>query len=752
MSTSADRILQIVIKAKDEASSAFESAERGASSAFSGMGTAALAATAVVASAVVGVGAALDKAADTASNYASEVTTIQRLTGDSAESSSALAATFDRLGMSSDQSAKILKTLSTNITGNSAALKDMGIATTDANGNTRSSEDVLKNVADYYANATDKTTALSYVSSVLGKSYADMLPALSAGSSYFDTAAAKASDYGLILNQQALGANASYKSSLADNKMAMEGLTVQFGLAVLPIKTYVEQGLTKLLMGFMDATAGIRNTIGPAISDFMAMITNGGGVLDSFAATMQQDFNIDVTPLTNALKTAKDAAIGALGVAKDIGVWIAEHQDIIVPIAEGILVAVAAYKAWTIAVAAHKAVTTAITVAQTALNGAMDANPIGIIIIAVAALVAAIIYLYNTNETVRNAINSAISQVMAALQPVVAWITGTLMPVVSHIATAVMGALSDIWAFISPILTKIFTTVSTIVQAIWAFLQPIITTIATFISDHMANIQAVISGVLSVIEGVFDVVCGLIHGIVTGDFSQMSAGVDEIMQGLAGIISNVWAMIGDAVTQYVSGIWASITSVFGSIADAIGGFVGGIASAVGGVIDAITAPFRGLISSAADWGHNLMDMFVQGIIDRVSAITDAVSGVANTVASFLGFHSPAKQGAGADADTWMPNLTSMLASGLTAGVPKVNAALATVFASVPGTIAVATSATVAGTQSQLATSASSAGTTTINNYTIGDIVVPSDDTDMQQAIADFIAKLKQYNRMQPQGA
>lgn len=59
------------------------------------------------------------------------------------------------------------------------------------------------------------------------------------------------------------------------------------------------------------------------------------------------------------------------------------------------------------AIQAYQAANEGATIAQAALNLVMNANPIGIVITAVAALVTAIVALWNTNEDFRNAIISA---------------------------------------------------------------------------------------------------------------------------------------------------------------------------------------------------------------------------------------------------------------------------------------------------------------------------------------------------------
>lgn len=85
--------------------------------------------------------------------------------------------------------------------------------------------------------------------------------------------------------------------------------------------------------------------------------------------------------------------------------------------------------------------------------------------------------------------------------------------------------------------------------------------------------------------------------------------------------------------------------------------------------------FTNLPHEAQTWGQNLIQGFIDGINNMAGAAGNAASGIVQNVKNFLGFHSPAKQGPGADADTWAPNLMKMLAHGIQGGLPTIKAAV-----------------------------------------------------------------------------
>jgi phage-related protein len=66
---------------------------------------------------------------------------------------------------------------------------------------------------------------------------------------------------------------------------------------------------------------------------------------------------------------------------------------------------------------------------------------------------------------------------------------------------------------------------------------------------------------------------------------------------------------------------------------------------------------------AFTWGADLIQGLINGIKSKISAITDAVSGVASKIKSFLHFSVP-DEGPLTDYESWMPDFMKGLAAGI----------------------------------------------------------------------------------------
>lgn len=249
----------------------------------------------------------------------------------------------------------------------------------------------------------------------------------------------------------------------------------------------------------------------------------------------------------------------------------------------GILVAM--YAGETIAAGAAAVATGVMTAAQWALNAALTANPIGIIIALIVAFVAGIVYLWNTNEGFRNAIIS--------------------------IWEAIKGAFSAAWEGI---------------QAAWSACAPFF--------------QAVWDGIVAV----FNAVVGFFVGIYQAEWDGIMA---------------VWGAAVGFFEGIVSGIQSAFSNISQFIIDAFNG--------------AVTF-LQELPGKALEWATDMMQGFIDGIKNGITAVGDAIKAVADKITSFIHFTRP-DEGPLRQYETWMPDMMQGLAAGITDNVGLVKQAL-----------------------------------------------------------------------------
>lgn len=119
---------------------------------------------------------------------------------------------------------------------------------------------------------------------------------------------------------------------------------------------------------------------------FDALATSGKNLVDNVLRIMPG--------LLEGIGQSLGMAVKEIPVIGGFFDFVIRNKDIFLPIAVGIGTIIVAIKAWQMA-------TMALTVAQGALNAVMAANPIGLIILAVAALTAGLIYFFTQTETGR---------------------------------------------------------------------------------------------------------------------------------------------------------------------------------------------------------------------------------------------------------------------------------------------------------------------------------------------------------------
>ena len=160
-----------------------------------------------------------------------------------------------------------------------------------------------------------------------------------------------------------------------------------------------------------------------------------------------------LTVLIPAISGVAGALSGATG-------WLSENQTaakILVAVVAGLAVG---YWAVTAAIKVYRAATVIATAAQWLLNAALAANPIGIVIVALAALAAAVVIAWKKSETFREIVTGTWEAIQDVVEDVVGWFTGKAWPAISGFMDDVEGAFRGALAWVERHWPEIATIIS----------------------------------------------------------------------------------------------------------------------------------------------------------------------------------------------------------------------------------------------------------------------------------------------------
>lgn len=300
--------------------------------------------------------------------------------------------------------------------------------------------------------------------------------------------------------------------------------------------------------------------------------------------------------------------------------------------------------------------TVAWTAVQWLLNAALTANPIGLVVIAVAALVAAIILLWKKSETFRNIVTAVWNAVKAAAQAVADWFMTTLVPFFQAAWEKIKGFFSAAWGVISGILnffiagfqffwgiiSGILGVIGPVFKAAFDLVVAVIQTAWAIISAIFAVMWAVFStvwsAVLNAFKAVFSAVFNAIAAVVSTVWNGIKAVSEKVWNALSGFLSGIW----NGIKAVASTVWNAIKAVVEKVWNAIKPFVEKAVNTVKTVVtnawNAVkntTSTVWNAIKSAVDTVWNAVKSIVQKAVDKVVSIIDGIKKMVDKVRGFF---------------------------------------------------------------------------------------------------------------------
>ena len=529
---------------------------------------------------------------------------------------------------------------------------------------------------------TDNNTALG---SALKSTVMEMNPALKQYGSF-----AAASEKGAISVEmldkamQKLGeAGGGGVTTIGD---AWDSFNETLSLALLPTL----DALTPIISGLIDQMSGWGESAGKAVTNVVKYFQDLFQKLQENAATLafleawdniKSAFDSIVSIIGNVInsflgintETTKNAT-SIDNVAKSIAVFAGKFSEVTEKIADflkkisesksamdalkGTLVVLAsAFVALKVingivkAIELYNNIVKIGTAIQAAFNAVMAINPFVALGIAIAAIVAGLVYFFTQTETGKKAWASFVDFLKSAWDGIVSFFSGIGQWFADIWNGAVDGAkgiwqglvdwfsgivqgIQNIWNGITTFFTTLWTTVVTGIQTAWAgvtgFFGGIFNAVSSVVSTVFSAIGSFASSAWNVLVGVWNAVAGFFGGIfnaVKGVVSSVFSAIGSFASGAWGVVSSIWS----AVSGFFSGIFNSVRSVVSGVFSALGGFASNAWDAISGVFNGVGSFFGDIFNSAKDIVSGVFDAFGK----FASNAWDAITGVFNGIGDFF---------------------------------------------------------------------------------------------------------------------
>lgn len=191
-----------------------------------------------------------------------------------------------------------------------------------------------------------------------------------------------------------------------------------------------------------------------------------------------------------------------------------------------------------------------------ALWGILAANPITLIVAAIALVVAALYHLWNTNEDFRNWLTDFWEN---SLKPIFEQLKETFVSLwEEHLKPlwedSLKPLLGDLWETIKSLWDQIANLIGEIVKTI----APVVANILQMIAQFVDDIAGYVGGCIDVLKGIIE----FITGVFSGDWEKAWNGIKDIFKG-------IWEMM-------VNLVKAPVNLIIGVINGMISGVVAGI--------------------------------------------------------------------------------------------------------------------------------------------------------------------------------
>lgn len=354
---------------------------------------------------------------------AGETAKLQRYIGGTAEDASRLRFAASQSGVGIDELAGGLGKMSKAMASNSKGFKALGVDVLDNQGKMKSVNQVYMETADKLAKMPAGAAKTAAILQIFGKAGMNLGPMLNKGSEGIKKLEAESDKLGTTMSTKDLAATKANTVAKRQFQAAILGLQVSLGRALYPALTIVSTTLAELAPKIGPVLVPMFQLLGSAIKSvlnvvslFLPVIVQMAGILSGHPRLIQ------------ALVIA---IVSIVAVTKAWGV-VTALQAVLTGEATAATVLQRA------ALGGLKLAQGLATAAQWLFNAAMSANPIGLVVLAIVALIAVFVLAYMKIGWFRAGVQAAFGAIKSAISGTINWVRSN-WPLILAILTGPIG-------------------------------------------------------------------------------------------------------------------------------------------------------------------------------------------------------------------------------------------------------------------------------------------------------------------------
>lgn len=246
------------------------------------------------------------------------------------------------------------------------------------------------------------------------------------------------------------------------------------------------------------------------------------------------------------------------------------------------------------------------------------------VVVAIAAIVAIVKYLWETNEGFRDAVTTVWNAILEVINAVVSEISNFVMSIFGTVVAwwtenqeLIRASAETVWNAIYTVISTILEILGPLIQTGWDNIQLVITT-------AWEIIKTVVETAINVVLGIIQAVMQIINGDWSGAWETIKGVFSTVWQAIQSIVQTIFSAIQSYISNVLNGISGTVSSVWEGIKSTISGAINGARDAVSSAIEAI----KGLFNFSISWPHiPLPHFYVSGSANPLDWLSQGVPSI-----------------------------------------------------------------------------------------------------------------------------